>query len=87
MIPSPRYLVERILQHFLKPHMHDVREHATLCVPRPLTRSARKIEHIGLRHQRLEGRAEPLLQPLSIMLRDLKPMDDISRHVTTRAEE
>src|SRR5829696_8226186 len=78
MIPSPRYLVERIFENLLQTHVHDVREHSALGVARPLSRCTRKIAPIALRHQRLECRTESLFQPLRVMLRDLEAMHDVS---------
>src|SRR5215210_7767205 len=87
MIPSPRYLVERVFQNLLKTHVHDVREHSALGVARPLSGCARKIEHIALRHQRLEGRTESLFQALGVVLRDLKAMDDVAGNMPAGAQQ
>src|SRR5918992_5806002 len=87
MIPTPSDLVERVLQHLLKAHVHDMRQYPTLRVARALSRRAGKIEHVTLRNQRLKGGAEPLLQALRVVLGDLKTMHDVAGHVSARARQ
>src|SRR5688572_27551159 len=87
MIASPGDLVERILQHFLESHVHDMSQDPALRVARTLTRGAWKIENIAFGHQWLEGRAESLLETLSIVLRDLKSVHDVGRHVPAGAQQ
>src|SRR3954470_8819079 len=85
MIPSPGDLVERILEYLLHSHVHDMGEHPSLGIASALSRRAGQLEDITLRNQRLEGRAEALLQPLGIMLSHLQPVDNVGCDVTSSA--
>ena len=68
MIPSPGDLVERVLEHLLQPHVHDVRKNPPLGIARPLARCAGQLEDVAFRDQGLECRPEPFLEPLGIVL-------------------
>ena len=87
MIASARHLVERVFEDFLQPHVHDVRQHATLRVAGPLTGSTRQVEHVAFRHQRLEGAAEALFQALGLHLRDLETVHDVRGDMPAGAQQ
>src|ERR1043166_5719810 len=83
-IPRPGDLVEHELEDFLEPHVHDMRQHAAVCIPGSLAGGIRQLKHVGLRHQRLICSAEALFHPLCIQLRDLETVHDVVRHMTAR---
>ena len=86
MIPSARDPVERVLQDFLS-------RMCTTCAAAPCAarssarpRPPRQFEHVALGDQRLEPRAEALLQPLRSTVP--QPVNtDVCGHVAARAEQ
>src|ERR1044071_6147911 len=74
----------RELEDFLEAHVHDVRQHAALCSPRPLPGGPRQLEDVGLGDQRLVGRPEALLEPLRLLLGDLQAVHDVVGDMTAR---
>src|SRR6187551_1879256 len=87
MIACPGDLVERILQYFLQPHVHDVSENSPLRVAGPLARRTGQLEDITFRHQRFESRSVSLFQSLRIVLGDLQSMHDVGGNVPAGAGE
>src|SRR3954463_8089254 len=77
MIACPGDLVERILQNFLQPHVHDVSENSPLRVAGPLARRTGQLEDVTFRHQRFESRSVSLFQSLRIVWGDLQAMHDV----------
>src|SRR6267143_102253 len=80
-VPRPLELALRQLKNLVHALVDDVRQQLARCLPRPLARRGRQIDHLRRGHHRLIRHAVSLLQPLGVRLRHTQPGYQIARDV------
>src|SRR6267378_3652582 len=80
-VPRPLELALRQLKNLVHALVDDVRQQLARCLPRPLARRGRQIDHLCRVHHRLIRHAVSLLQPLGVRLRHTQPGYQIARDV------
>src|SRR5438874_9856624 len=80
-VPRPLELALHQLEDLVHPLVDDVRQQLPRCLPRPLARRGRQVDHLRRVHQRLVSHTVPLLEPLRVRLRHAQPLHHVARHV------
>ena len=80
-VPRPLELALHQLEDLVHPLVDDVRQQLPRCLPRPLARRGRQVDHLRRVHQRLVRDAVPLLESFRVRLRHAQPLHHVARHV------
>src|SRR6266705_1222645 len=78
-VPRPLELALRQLEDLVHPLVDDVRQQLARCLPRPLARRRRQVDHLRRVHERLIRHPMTLLEPLRIRLRHPQPRHQVAR--------
>src|SRR5436309_4235133 len=78
-VPRPLELALRQLEDLVHPLVDDVRQQLARCLPRPLARRRRQVDHLRRVHERLIRHPMTLLEPLRIRLRHPQPCYQVAR--------
>src|SRR6266516_138197 len=78
-VPRPLELALRQLENLVHPLVDDVRQQLARCLPRPLARRGRQVDHLRRIHERLVRHAMSLLQALRVRLRHAQPGHQVAR--------